>query len=165
MSFDESVVVSVVPAFIAGLAAVLDIRSRRIPNALIVAALVLGLGIHVARGGLPGAGLAVGGAVVGGLILFPLYRIRAMGAGDVKLLAALGALVGPQMILWVALYSAIMGGVVAAFMLAQRHQLGISVRRLVARPGRVERSGLKAPYGVAIAGGLYVSMLLSSGLL
>jgi len=163
MSFDESIIVSVVPALIAGLAAVLDVRSRRIPNALIVVALVLGVGIHVVRFGLPGLAIASGGALFGGLLLVPLYRVRAMGAGDVKLMAALGALVGPQMILWVALYSAILGGVLSALMLAQRHQLGRSMRRLVARPGRIERSGLKAPYGVAIAGGLYISMLIASG--
>jgi len=87
-----------------------------------------------------------------------------MGAGDVKLMAGLGALVGPQMILWVALYSAVVGGVMSALMLAQRGQLGRSLRRLAARPLQVERSGLKAPYGVAIAGGLYVSMLISRGL-
>src|SRR4051812_23420093 len=117
------VVVSTTAALAASLAAIVDLRSRRIPNWLTASLLVAGIGLNLWRGGLPGGGLAVAGAALGLLMLLPLYVIRAMGAGDVKLLAGLGALLGPHALVSVALYAALVGGLMSALMLARGGRL------------------------------------------
>jgi prepilin peptidase CpaA len=95
------------------LACVTDLRMRRVPNALTFGAAAAGLLWHVVSGGLSGAGFALAGWAVGIIVFLPLYALRGMGAGDVKLLGAFGAWVGPVMVLWVALYGSIAGGVLA----------------------------------------------------
>lgn len=75
------------------IAAVTDARTRRIPNALTIGAIVVGLALAVARGELAAAAL---GVVAGGVpaLLASLGRRMAIGGGDVKLLAACGAIAG-----------------------------------------------------------------------
>lgn len=89
-----------------------DLRSRRIPNALTFPAALLALAYH-ATSGTGSLVSALAGLVVGLLLFLPLYLLRGMGAGDVKLLAALGAWLGAKSIVWVAMYAAIAGGVMA----------------------------------------------------
>lgn len=151
-----------IPAAVASVAAVLDLRWRRIPNWLTLSAFGAGVAVSVWRYGAPGVILALAGAALGLLMLLPFYAVRAIGAGDVKLLAALGALVGPQALVSVALYAAVAGGAISVLMLLRRHRLGFTLSELVVRPLRLSRSGAKAPYGVAIASGVYLSMLLPS---
>jgi prepilin peptidase CpaA len=150
------------PAAVASVAALIDLRWRRIPNWLTLVTLVAGVAIHVVRDGLLGVGIALAGAVLGLAFLMPFYVIHAIGAGDVKLLAALGALLGPQALVSVAIYGALVGGVISSVMLAQRHQLRRSLSDIMTNPTRLRRSGATAPYGVAIASGVYLSMLLPS---
>ncbi len=95
------------------LAAAFDIRSRRIPNWLVLAGLVAGILWNVYAGGLPGLKHASAGLGIGFVLYFPLYLLRARGAGDVKLLAAIGAITGPSGCFWIFVYTAIGGGVVA----------------------------------------------------
>lgn len=78
------------------LAAVWDIRFRKIPNALTVSSLVLGLAFQMSFHGLEGLGNAVGGFAIGFGALFVLWLIGGGGAGDVKLLGALGVWLGFQ---------------------------------------------------------------------
>src|SRR2546425_3492211 len=80
---------------IVGTAAIYDLRFRRIPNWLVLLGLVFGLGMNTYLfhwEGLRRAGLGLGLAF---LVYFPLHLLRAMGAGDVKLMAAVGSIVGP----------------------------------------------------------------------
>ena len=63
--------------------------------------------------GLPGLGHALAGWAVGCALFLPFFLLGGMGAGDVKLLAALGAWLGPSTILFVALYAGVAGGVMA----------------------------------------------------
>jgi prepilin peptidase CpaA len=103
-------------------AAVYDLRFRRIPNWLVLVGLVLGVGLNTtlyAVAGMHLAGLtrALLGMGLALLIYVPLYALRAMGAGDAKLMAAVGSMVGPGN--WIALFvvTALIGGVVAMVVL------------------------------------------------
>jgi prepilin peptidase CpaA len=94
-------------------ACVTDLRTRRIPNLLTFGSALAGFLFHVFVAGASGAGTSAGGWLVGTLVFLPFFALRGMGGGDVKLLAALGAWLGPTETLWLAAYSMIAGGVVA----------------------------------------------------
>ncbi len=104
---------SVVLACLLGLALWYDIASRRIPNWLSVSGLLAGLTISfLTLGGLdPGSALL--GVFAGFAVMLPLYYLRAMGAGDVKLMAAVGAFLGPIPVLGAALLTFAAGGVLS----------------------------------------------------
>jgi prepilin peptidase CpaA len=96
---------------IALVAAVWDLRTRRIPNALTFGGALAAVCAHAYVGGWSGAGWSVVGWLVGLAFFFPLFALGGMGAGDVKLLAVIGAWLGPGPTVWVALFSSIAGGV------------------------------------------------------
>jgi prepilin peptidase CpaA len=97
-----------------GLAAcVADLRTRRIPNVLTFSTAVAGVLFHAIGGGIAGAGQSLAGLAVGLLLFLPFYLLGGLGAGDVKLLAALGAWLGPRLITWAGIYGMIAGGVLA----------------------------------------------------
>src|SRR5262245_53599856 len=91
---------SVLAAF-ATAAAVIDVRTRRIPNWLTVSGLATGIIFQTAIGGISGLGLALAGFAVGFGILLVLWLVGGGGGGDVKLMAAIGAWVGPLHALYV----------------------------------------------------------------
>jgi prepilin peptidase CpaA len=91
-------------------AALWDLATRRIPNALTFGAALAALAAHAYLGGWSGAGMAAAGWLAGIALFFPVFALGGMGAGDVKLLGALGAWLGPVAAIWVALYSGIAGG-------------------------------------------------------
>lgn len=158
-----------------GLAVWHDLRARRIPNAVVFPGALLGLALH---GALPvGTGLfgtpmgslgiasALGGLVLGLAILMPMYALRLMGAGDVKLLAMVGAFVGAGTILAVSIATLLAGGVLALAVAARQ---GILRRVLNNTYQTVLHAGLsglaggialpatasgRLPYAVAIAAG------------
>ena len=76
-------------------AVVFDLRSRRIPNWLTVSSGALGLVYHLATGGISGLGFGLGGFVVGFGVLLVLWLVGGGGGGDVKLMGAVGAWLGP----------------------------------------------------------------------
>jgi prepilin peptidase CpaA len=94
-------------------AAICDLRTRRIPNLLTFSAALFAIGLHGFAQGWSAAALAVAGWVVGLALFFPMFALGGMGAGDVKLLAAVGSLVGPLAVVWVALFTSISGGIMA----------------------------------------------------
>jgi prepilin peptidase CpaA len=104
-------------------AVVCDLRSRRIPNALVASGIALGLFIQTvapAGGGLfghPAGALGFVPALLGGLLglglFLPLYALRALGAGDVKLLAMIGVWLGAPAVAYAALWSMLAGGVLS----------------------------------------------------
>src|SRR5229473_3918321 len=94
-----------------------DLRFRRIPNWLVLIGLIVGIGLNsflFEWAGLQRALLGMGLAL---LIYFPLYALRAMGAGDAKLMAAVGSIVGWQN--WIVLFvvTALLGGLTAVVVL------------------------------------------------
>jgi prepilin peptidase CpaA len=100
---------------VAAVACVTDLRARRIPNALTFSAALAGLAAHAIVGGARGLAMAAAGWGVGLLLFLPLFALRGIGGGDVKLLAALGAWLGPRDAFWLACWSAVAGGVFAVF--------------------------------------------------
>lgn len=84
---------AVILALVAGLG---DLHSRKIPNRLTVPALLLGILLNSVLGGWKGLLLSLEGAGLGLAILLPLVLLRGLGAGDWKLMGALGAMVGPK---------------------------------------------------------------------
>src|SRR5580704_12325949 len=101
-------------------AAIFDIRFRRIPNWLVLAGIIAGFTWNVYSSGWSGLRSAAEGLGLGFVLYFPLYLIRARGAGDVKLLAAVGAITGPGNCFWIFLSTAILGGIIALLLLMVR---------------------------------------------
>ena len=107
--------ISVVAAVIvAAIACTTDLRSRRIPNWLTFGAAAAALMYHLVISGPFAAATGLGGWLLGAALFFPMFLLRGMGAGDVKLLAALGAWLGPETIFYVAFFTTLAGGVMAA---------------------------------------------------
>ncbi len=104
-------------------ACVTDLRSRRIPNALTFGAALAAFSYHAATGGATGLFASCGGWLAGTAIFFLPFALGGMGAGDVKLLAALGAWLGPADAVWVALYTGVAGGVLALILACVRGYL------------------------------------------
>lgn len=105
---------------LAATAAIFDIRYRRIPNWLVLTGIVAGIGWNVYNSGWSGLLSALEGFGLGFILYFPLYLLRARGAGDVKLLAAAGAITGPGNCVWIFLLTAVLGGIIALILLIFR---------------------------------------------
>ena len=103
----------VVALSVASVACVFDVRTRRIPNWLTLGSAAAALVFHLVRGGWPGAGTSVAGWAVGVALLLAPYALGGMGGGDVKLVGALGAWLGPVDTFWLAMYTGIAGAVAA----------------------------------------------------
>jgi prepilin peptidase CpaA len=155
-------------------ACIFDMRTRRIPNALTLCAAVCGVAFHFAAGGLAAAGWSLAGWGLGALLFFPWFALGGMGAGDVKLLAALGAWLGPDSVLWVALYAAIAGGGLALLLAVAHGYLGTAFANLHGLLGywRVvgfrpmpdltlgQAGGPRLPYAISITAGALVALWL-----
>jgi prepilin peptidase CpaA len=138
-----------------------DLLAHRIPNRLTGSLLCLGCLLQFAFGGWSALGQAALGALVGLGILLPLYLLRAMGAGDVKLLAAIGALLGPHWALVAGIEALLAGGVLAVGYLivgSLRAALALTgapliVRLCHARERAQQLRRERFPYALAIAVG------------
>jgi prepilin peptidase CpaA len=102
-----------VAIFVAGMASVSDVRTARIPNFLTFGAVAAALLYLFASHGWSGLAGAGEGWAVGVLMFFPFFLLGGLGAGDVKLLGAMGAWLGPGEVFWVAVYASLAGGVMA----------------------------------------------------
>jgi prepilin peptidase CpaA len=115
---------------IASLACVTDLRTRRIPNVLTFGAAQAGLLYQFVGGGIDGLGHAALGWFAGAVIFILPFALGGLGGGDVKLLAALGAWLGPADVLWLSLYTGIAGGVMALVVSARYGYLGTALRNI-----------------------------------
>lgn len=144
-------------------AAYWDLRHRRIPNGITFPAVAVALCLHGAAHSGQGFLLSLAGAFVAGALLLPGYALGFTGAGDVKLLAAVGAFLSFPAALTVALLTLVLGGLLSVLVSLRRNALGELMsrtfglgRRLLARsagatPAPPSRSGRSIPLGVAIA--------------
>ena len=157
---------------VAGLACLTDLRSARIPNVLTFGAIAVALAFHAAAPGGLGVQAAGLGLLVGLLVFFPFFALGAMGAGDVKLMAALGAWLGWYTAINVALFGAIAGGVFAIVVSLWHGYLGTAMRNLkrlffhwwligvqpVPELTLDQGKGLRLPYALPITAGLMVTL-------
>jgi prepilin peptidase CpaA len=119
-----SITIFTAVALMTGLVAcVTDIRSRRIPNLLTFGAALGAVAVHVAASGWSGLATSAGGWLAGVALFLPFFLLGGMGGGDVKLLAALGAWLGPRDAFWLAIYASMAGGVMAVAVAASRGYL------------------------------------------
>lgn len=143
-----------------------DIRSRRIPNFLVLSGAIFGLCWNALVPGSLGAVSSMLGMMLGLGLLLPMYLMRAMGAGDVKLMAMVGAFLGPADALGAVLGTFVAGGVLAvayALRAGSLHRLVANLRfmlldsvsRLAGRkapqPGDLPVPAGHLPYALAIA--------------
>jgi len=148
------------------LAAWSDLRTRRIPNSITVTGAAAGLLSHAFYHGVSGAVQSLAGAGLGLAIFLVFYVAGGMGAGDVKLFGAVGAFAGPQAVVVVFVFTALLGGV-AALALALWHgrvrQTLVRMGEMLIGMGRLRfgelgtaaasPESLRLPYGAVIAGG------------
>ena len=129
-----------------------DLRTRRIPNALTLGAAIVALAFHAATNGLAGLATSAGGWLLGAALFFPIFALRGMGGGDVKLLAAVGAWLGPAQVIWVALITSVAGGVLGLVVAAFHGYLGKAVSNLFVLLMQWRVSGIRPVEKVTLAG-------------
>jgi prepilin peptidase CpaA len=111
-------------------AAWLDLRSRRIPNWLTVSGVLGGVGVHVWLSGWRGALFSIEGVGLALALLLPLVLLRALGAGDWKLMGAAGSFVGPLMLLFVLLASFLIAAFMGIIRMAKDHRVLATLRNM-----------------------------------
>lgn len=159
-------------------AAVIDCRTHRIPNGLVLCGLAYSLVFNALHPPHPGATplWTLAGAGIGLLSLLPLYALGVLGAGDVKLMAMVGAFVGPAALPPVLLYTLVCGGLLALAWTVARGTAGRAWRNLrqvaqlalhdtlVGRKASLhidrQASAGKLPYALAIGLGAVCQLLL-----
>jgi prepilin peptidase CpaA len=142
-----------------------DLRERKIYNVVILPVLFFGLAFNLFTDGWSGLVHSLAGCLIGlGILIIP-FAFGGMGAGDVKLLAVIGAVKGPVFILYTALGMAIAGGIIALGVLIYQRQLVSLALRLIGGLNLLvgtrfqvvafdlNRKKIMFPYGLAIVAG------------
>jgi len=168
-------------------AAVYDVRFRRIPNWITVTGVALGVMLNAFLDGplgswfsLAGVWFSLRGLALGFGVYFLLYAIRAMGAGDVKLMAAVGAMVGWQDWLGIFVITAVLGGIMAAILMASHGRIKKTLWNVAfiltemksGRPAYIKREELDVrspksvglPHGAVIGVGTVFFLVLAARL-
>jgi prepilin peptidase CpaA len=117
------------------LAALSDLRSREIPNWLTLLGILAGFGLHGWLDGMDGLSFAAAGFGAACLLFMPLFALRWLGGGDVKLMIAIGALTGWKTLIVIFVLDAIFGGVAAGVCVLVKGRL----RRTLENLGRMLR--------------------------
>jgi len=146
-----------------------DVRYRRIPNAYVLAALLGGLAINSILNGLPGLASSLSGCGLAFILMFMLHVFGAMGAGDVKLFAAIGAIIGAKLVMPTFLVVVITGGLLAVVSMVRSGMVITTMHRVLQifvgmLPGwQMPKFAVPTdrrytiPYGVAITFGSIIS--------
>jgi len=157
---------------LAGIIGYYDVRYRRIPNAFVLATLTGGLAINAIFGGLNGIAASFTGCFVGFALMFLLHIFGAMGAGDVKLFAAIGAVTGSALVIPTFIVVIITGGVLALVSVVRMGAVKTTMNRVLQifigmLPGwQMPKFAVPTdrthtiPYGVAITMGSIISMTI-----
>ena len=165
----------VIIALLAPLAVIItyyDVRYRRIPNAFVLATLASGVIVNTVYGGWRGALASLGGCAIAFMLMFVLHVFGAMGAGDVKLFAAVGSLIGAHLVLPTFLVVVLTGGALALLLMLHTGAVRATMHRVLQilvglLPGwELPRFSVPTdrkhtiPYGVAITFGSLISLAI-----
>lgn len=174
MSVPEEVIYVSASVICAGIASVYDYRYRRIPNVLTGPAILFGLLLHLVLGGPAQLGRsALAGLIAGGIFLI-FFVIGGMGAGDVKLMTAVGCIVGTSALKDVLISTVLIGAAFAIVLAIQRGRLRQTLLNIATLARHHGSSGLKShpelnvgnsntlrlPYALPIAAGCLVAFYL-----
>ena len=118
-------------AFGMTIAALWDVKTRKIPNIFTFPMMLFGFVYHGVTSGLIGLGLSAAGFCVGIFVFLIPYLMGGMGAGDAKLMGAAGAMLGPKGVIIAAVISIVFGGIYAMVLLAIHHDFSRSLLRRV----------------------------------
>ncbi|SDW45810.1 prepilin peptidase CpaA [Paenibacillus sp. CF384] len=152
-------------ALLLGIAFVCDVRAMRIPNKLTLTFFASGLIYHLSSEGLSGVIFSVIGVLAGVLPLIALYMLKGIGAGDVKLFGALGAIVGAALSMQVLMYSILYGGLFGIVLLVLNQTFAKRIVAfavsLFALPRNLhtdgfmtlKKNGLRFPFMIAVVPG------------
>ena len=125
-------------------AGVFDLRTRRIPNWLVATGLIAGFTGQIATRSIPGLRAAAFGALLAIAVYLPLYLLRAVGGGDLKLMAAIGSIAGPSNWLVIFVLASLIGGALALAVVLSRGRITTTLANIGAILARLVR--LQAPY-------------------
>ena len=170
---DQTIMVTCVLGLTA-LACYTDLQSHRIPNRLTGAMILLGLSLQTSTYGWAGTLNALGGFSLCGVVFLIFYLAGGMGAGDVKLIAAEGCLLGAHRSFVLLLGTVIAGGLFAAMLAAKKRCLGQTFRNVASlvryhsqtglRPhpelNLSNKGALRLPYALAVAAGVMVALFV-----
>ena len=163
----DTIVLAIVAAG-TGAAAIIDLKTRRVPNALTMSMAAAGIALAAAGLGPVGLAASLAGCVLGAALMLPGHVLGATGAGDVKLLAAAGTLLGPGLTFKAFVVTAIAGGVIAVVVAVQRGRLRQTLNTTTRlATGQAAAPDIEHPtannrfaYAPAIAVGVMVAALL-----
>lgn len=155
------------------IAAWTDYQEWRIPNRLLAPSAAVALMLSTFLPGGQGIILSLLGATAGVFIFLPLYLLKGMGAGDIKLMGVVGLYVGPDLTLDIALLTALIGGVWVIALLNHEFSTGRSKAIFASilrnhsdkknsRQKNLQNKSLLIPYGVVIAIGTLVAVVIAS---
>jgi prepilin peptidase CpaA len=165
------------PAIATGCAlvgSIYDVKSRRVPNLVTFPCFLLGLGLHLVLGGWKQMLLALAAGMICGLVFLVFYLAGGMGAGDVKLIMAVGCIAGLSHIVYILSLTAIAGGVMAlglALIRGRLQETFLNVGELITHHRRKglqphpdlnlsNARTLRLPYALAIAGGCILTLYI-----
>jgi prepilin peptidase CpaA len=152
-----SLVLNVLLGLVLAIACTTDLRSRRIPNLLTFTTVLFGLWLNVVFYGFDGLRDSASGLGIALAMLFPLFLLRWMGAGDVKLMMAIGALKGPEFAFYACLWAAVFGAIIALIGLIKARRLTLSLQHMLysglmpQTDGSFMTGSWRMPYAPAIA--------------
>ncbi|WP_280770406.1 A24 family peptidase [Salipaludibacillus daqingensis] len=157
--------ITIILAVVLVISFITDIRTRRILNIVTLPAILFGLIYYTVTLGWEGLLFSGAGFLVGLLLLLIPYLLGGMGAGDVKLLAAIGALTGVSFVFYSFIYTAIIGGVISIFLIMKKRGVVHSIRSFIYMPLLKSTKGsftshsdrITFPYGVAIVFGTVIA--------
>ena len=149
-----------------------DVCYRRIPNPFVLVTLAVGILMHVIFGGIDGALASLGGCALAFFLMFVLHVFGAMGAGDVKLFAAIGAVTGIHLVLPMFFVVILTGGILGVISILRAGEpklimmrvfhivVGVLPGHSVPRFAVPDDRRFTIPYGVAITLGSLISLAI-----
>ncbi len=151
-----------------------DIRNYRIHNSVVLSGLVAGLSLSLIQGGFHGLLMSILAALIPVIILLPLFTLRMLGAGDIKLFCAIGAIMGIEFIFCSMVFAFLAGGVIALVIMLFRRNMLKRLMHIAAYLKSIylshsalpyttfsnKRDGAKFHFSPAIAAGCFIQIMV-----